>query len=174
MQEQRIIQYSNRYRLAFTLLNENAASERLVNSWDIQPAIVGKLSCVISVPTVDQKPADHLFPIISQLSGLHNITVESQVQYHAPLAFEPMQFTDGNTPFHGVTPEDLTVFINSAEWSLCNYPVSWTSGIGFLMPNSASSVSNDPVLHFVLFVPSSSRQPLCILDAHGKHSLIFK
>lgn len=44
IQEQRVIQYSNRYRLAFTLLNENAASDRLVNSWDIEPAIVGKLS----------------------------------------------------------------------------------------------------------------------------------
>jgi len=44
IQEQRVIQYNHRYRLAFTLLNENAASDRLVNSWDIQPAIVGKLS----------------------------------------------------------------------------------------------------------------------------------
>lgn len=42
IQEQRVIQYSNRYRLAFTLLNENAASDHLFHSWDIQPAIVGK------------------------------------------------------------------------------------------------------------------------------------
>ena len=42
--EQRVVQYNNRYRLSFTLLNENASSDRLVNSWDIQPAIVGKLS----------------------------------------------------------------------------------------------------------------------------------
>ncbi|KAG8216867.1 phosphatidylinositol-glycan biosynthesis class S protein-domain-containing protein [Butyriboletus roseoflavus] len=153
IQEQRVIQYSDRYRLAFTLLNENAASDRLVHSWDIQPAI----------------SADHMFPILSQLNALHNITVESQVQYHAPLAFEPMHFTDGNTSFHGITPEDLTVFINSAEWSLCNYPVSWAFGIRVLTCDSASSVSNDPVLHFVLFVPSSSRQ-FCILDAHGSRT----
>lgn len=116
-------------------------------------------------------PADHLFPILSQLNVLHNTTVESQVQYHAPLAFEPTKFTDGNTSFHGVTPEDLTVFINSAEWSLCNYPVRWTFAVRGLTCVSASSISNDPVLHFVLFVPSSSRRPLCILDAHGKRSL---
>ncbi|KAF8137502.1 phosphatidylinositol-glycan biosynthesis class S protein-domain-containing protein [Boletus edulis] len=122
IQEQRVIQYSSRYRLAFTLLNENAASDLLEH---------------------------HLRPILSKLNVLHNTTVESQVQYHAPLAFEPIEFTDGNTSIHGVTPEDLTVFVNSAEWTL------------------SSSVSNDPVLHFVLFVPSSSRQPLCILDAHG-------
>lgn len=42
IQEQRVIQYNDRYRLAFTLLNENAASDRHINSWDIQPAIVGK------------------------------------------------------------------------------------------------------------------------------------
>lgn len=32
---------------------------------------------------------------------------------------------------------------------------------------SASSASNDPVLHFILFVPSASRRPLQILDASG-------
>ena len=84
-----------------------------------------------------------------------------------------MRFTDGDTSFHGVTPEDLTVFINSAEWSLCNYLVSWAFGIGILTCDSASSVSNDPVLHFVLFVPLSSRQ-FCILDTHGKRSSTIK
>lgn len=47
IQEQRVVQYSDHYRVAFTLLNENAASDHLVNSWDIQPAIVGKLPCFI-------------------------------------------------------------------------------------------------------------------------------
>jgi|ERR1700722_4432709 len=32
----------------------------------------------------------------------------------------------------------------------------------------ASGVSNDLVLHFVLFVPSASRRPLYILDANSK------
>ena len=31
----------------------------------------------------------------------------------------------------------------------------------------ASSASNDPVLHFILFVPSADRKPLRILDADG-------
>ncbi|KAF9225827.1 hypothetical protein BS17DRAFT_777751 [Gyrodon lividus] len=131
-QAQRIAQYTKRYRLAFTLLNENAASAHLVNSWDIQTAI-----------------ADHMFPILCRLNLLHNFTIESQVQYHAPLAFEPLQLTVGNNTLHGLAPGDLSVFINSAEWTL------------------SSSVSNDPVLHFVLFVPSPARQPLHILDAQG-------
>lgn len=34
----------------------------------------------------------------------------------------------------------------------------------------ASSVSNDPVLHFVLFVPSLARRPLYIQDEQGSPS----
>ncbi|KAF9234268.1 phosphatidylinositol-glycan biosynthesis class S protein-domain-containing protein [Melanogaster broomeanus] len=142
MQAQRIVHYTMRYRLAFTLLNENAASDRLVDSWDIQSAIAGKFFRFIW-------STDHMLPIISRLNMLHNFTIESQVQYHAPLAFEPSQLTVANNTLHGLTPEDLTVFINSAEWTL------------------SSSVSNDPVLHFVLFIPSPAHQPLHILDAHG-------
>ncbi|KAJ7126058.1 phosphatidylinositol-glycan biosynthesis class S protein-domain-containing protein [Mycena epipterygia] len=124
----RVAQYSPRYRLAFTLLNEDAAAGRAISSWDISGAI-----------------SRHLFPILNSLSVLHNFTIESQVQFHAPLPFSPTSLDDG----YGLTPEDLTVFVNSAEWSL------------------SSSVSNDPVLHFILFIPSASRQPLQILDANG-------
>lgn len=42
VQAQHVAQYAKRYRLAFTLLNENAASEHLVNTWDIHSAIAGK------------------------------------------------------------------------------------------------------------------------------------
>ncbi|KAJ7167335.1 phosphatidylinositol-glycan biosynthesis class S protein-domain-containing protein [Mycena crocata] len=124
----RVAQYSPRYRLAFTLLNEDAAAGRAISGWDISGGI-----------------SRHLSPILTDLSVLHNFTIESQVQFHAPLAFSPVPLPDG----YGLTPEDLTVFVNSAEWSL------------------SSSVSNDPVLHFILFIPSTSRRPLQILDAHG-------
>lgn len=59
---------------------------------------------------------DHVDPIVTALSILHNFTIESQVQFHAPLAFKPQALD--NESF-GLTPEDLTVFINSAEWTLC-------------------------------------------------------
>ena len=35
----------------------------------------------------------------------------------------------------------------------------------------ASSASNDPVLHFILFVPSASRRPLYILNQEGNQSI---
>ncbi|KAJ7240452.1 phosphatidylinositol-glycan biosynthesis class S protein-domain-containing protein [Mycena rebaudengoi] len=124
----RVAQYSPRYRLAFTLLNEDAAAGVAISGWDISGAL-----------------SRHLSPILKGLSVLHNFTIESQVQFHAPLAFEPLPINNG----YGLTPEDLTVFVNSAEWSL------------------SSSVSNDPVLHFILFIPSALRRPLQILDTHG-------
>ncbi|KAG2361157.1 hypothetical protein BDR07DRAFT_1287984, partial [Suillus spraguei] len=130
---QRVVQYSDHYRLAFTLLNEDATSNRFVETWDVEAALT-----------------EFIFPLISRLSILHNFTVESQVQYYAPLAFEPKRLTFGDTKVSGLTQEDLTVFINSAEWTL------------------ASSVSNDPVLHFVLFAPSETHSPMNIIDSEGK------
>ncbi|CCM04395.1 uncharacterized protein FIBRA_06571 [Fibroporia radiculosa] len=129
-QAERVAKYAPRYRLAFTLLNEDAASGTAALSWDVHASL-----------------SSHIAPTLERLSVLHNFTVESQVQFYAPLAFEPRSVGDGSS--HGLTQEDLTVFINSAEWTL------------------SSSVSNDPVLHFVLFIPSSSHSPLCILDSNG-------
>ncbi|KAK1226222.1 GPI transamidase component [Marasmius sp. AFHP31] len=127
--DHRVAQYSPRYRLAFTLLNEDSSAGQVVNSWDVSSAISRQIA-----------------PITSTLSNLHNFTIESQVQFYAPLAFEPQNIDDGA---RGLTPEQLTVFINSAEWTL------------------SSSSSNDPVLHFLLFVPSANRRPLRILNKDG-------
>ncbi|EGN92894.1 hypothetical protein SERLA73DRAFT_98679 [Serpula lacrymans var. lacrymans S7.3] len=132
LREQRVVQYAARYRLAFSLLNEDASLGQTITGWDVDNAI-----------------AEYLSPTLSSLSVLHNFTIESQVQLHAPLAFAPQPVTVGNDSAHGLSQEDLTVFINSAHWTL------------------SSSVSNDPVLHFVLFVPSSTQKPLYILDDFG-------
>ncbi|EKM57603.1 uncharacterized protein PHACADRAFT_192749 [Phanerochaete carnosa HHB-10118-sp] len=123
-EEHRTVKYSSRYRLAFTLLNEDASSGQAALSWDVREALEA-----------------YLHGTFDRLSILHNFTIESQVQYHAPLAFQPRPVKVAGQDAHGLTPEDLTVFVNSAEWTL------------------ASSSSNDPVLHFVLFVPSSSNAP---------------
>ncbi|KAG8747881.1 GPI transamidase component [Ceratobasidium sp. 414] len=88
---------------------------------------------------------DYLKPTLDELSALHNFTVESQVQFYAPLTAEAAPVQDG----YALNQEQLKIFVNSAEWTL------------------SSSVSNDPVLHFVLFVPSLQRRPLHIQDAYG-------
>ncbi|PPQ67761.1 hypothetical protein CVT24_002771 [Panaeolus cyanescens] len=123
------VQYSSRYRLSFSLLNEDSAAGDMISGWNIEHAL-----------------RVHITPLLEDLSSLHNFTIESQVQFHAPLAFRPAA-SDG---YWGITREDLNVFVNSAEWIL------------------SSSSSNDHVLHFVLFVPSLNARPLYILDNNGQ------
>ncbi|KAF8134711.1 phosphatidylinositol-glycan biosynthesis class S protein-domain-containing protein [Mycena galopus ATCC 62051] len=134
----RVAQYSPRYRLAFTLLNEDASAGGAISDWDISGAI-----------------SRHLSPILNALSVLHNFTIESQVQFHVLLAFSPVSLD--NT--YGVTSEDLTVFVNSAEWSLSKFLLLLCRGFCFHL-----------VLHFIVFIPSAARKPLQILDSNGHTS----
>ncbi|CAE6405282.1 unnamed protein product [Rhizoctonia solani] len=127
--ELRVAQYSPRYRLAFSLLNEDASYGGAISGWSVKEAI-----------------KEYLQPTLDELNILHNFTIESQVQFYAPLTTEPIAAQDG----YALNQEQLTIFVNSAEWTL------------------SSSVSNDPVLHFVLFIPSLARRPLYIQDVQGK------
>ncbi|EJU02454.1 hypothetical protein DACRYDRAFT_107371 [Dacryopinax primogenitus] len=123
--ESRIAQYSPTYRLAFTLLNEDASVGGAATGWEIHEAL-----------------SRYIHPTLTQLRDLHNFTVESQVQYFGGLTFDPQLEVSDGVQRWTLSEEQMSVFINSAEWTL-------TSG-----------VSNDPVLHFILFVPSAERRPL--------------
>lgn len=92
---------------------------------DVLPFISIQTSRPHTLPPVF---VDHLSPILDQLSELHNFTIESQIRFHAPLAFEPQAVANshGNGEAHGLTPEDLTVFVNSAEWTLCEFNIYHT------------------------------------------------
>lgn len=48
-QEHRVAQYAPRYRLAFTLLNEDASAGQAVIGWDISSAVSGELSAFLSL-----------------------------------------------------------------------------------------------------------------------------
>lgn len=105
-------------------------------------------------------------PTLEQLDGLHNFTTESQVQLYAPLAFEPPKRKGKKGDYHILGEDERKIFINSAEWTLCSYTVS-----AFLPPIYAnihlcvaSRITNDPVLHFIIFIPSANHQPLLIND----------
>ena len=114
--EQRVVQYSPRYRLAFSLLNEDAAAGSPVLGWEITNAIQRTFILLCQILLYPSLHTGYLSPILDQISPLHNFTIESQVQFHAPLAFKPSELPDGT---FGLTQEQLTVFVNSAEWSLC-------------------------------------------------------
>ncbi|KAG2070522.1 hypothetical protein BDR04DRAFT_1231664 [Suillus decipiens] len=81
---------------------------------------------------VDTQSGIKLYIVRPQSQALHTHSVS--------LNAKPKRLTFGDTKVSGLTQEDLTMFINSAEW----------------IP--ASSVSNDSVLHFVLFTPSETHE----------------
>jgi hypothetical protein len=58
---------------------------------------------------------------LGELGLLHNFTIESQVQFHAPLAFEPSKRNISGQDVYVLDQDQLKVFINSAEWTLCMY-----------------------------------------------------
>lgn len=86
---------------------------------------------------------------LAQLSPLHNFTCHTQILYHSPLAFIPTVFNESGKLIHTVEQDDLKAFINDADWKL------------------ASPVTMDPVLHFVLWVPSSAHRPFKIRKSNG-------
>lgn len=117
--DQQVVQYAPRFRLAFSLMIEDAAPGQFPLDWDIATVIAGKLSSqsfkLYSCSLVLVYLAE-IQPVLTRMSVLHNFTIESQVQFFAPLAFEPVSIE--NNEF-GLTQEQLTVFVNSAEWTLC-------------------------------------------------------
>ncbi|KIJ36741.1 hypothetical protein M422DRAFT_179013, partial [Sphaerobolus stellatus SS14] len=100
-----VARYANRFRLAFSLLNEDAASGEPILGWNQKDVIRRYIS-----------------PVLSQLNLLYNFTVESQIQFHAPLAFDPLEIvTSKGDKSYVLGEEELKVFINSAEWTLGNF-----------------------------------------------------
>lgn len=89
--------------------------------------------------------ADHFMPHLEPLAPVFNFSIESQVLYHAPLTFEPAQRADGAWV---VDDDQLRVFI-SERWSL------------------DSGSTNNPVLKFLLFVPSQKHRPMYLGEKGG-------
>ncbi|GAA6012999.1 hypothetical protein JCM10207_008408 [Rhodosporidiobolus poonsookiae] len=127
----RVVKFSPHYKAVFSLLNQDSSSGSAILSWEVNKLI-----------------NTHIRPFLSSLAPLHNFTLESQVQYFAPLAIEQHENEDGEGTY--VVEDDLRAFINSAEWNL------------------ATGTTLDPVLHFILYVPSVQTRPLRVRSADGK------
>jgi len=84
-------------------------------------------------------------PLTSALHDLHRFDIETQVQYYAPLTIQRDQGEDGFV----IEEDQLKAFVNSAEWNL------------------ASAVSSDPVLHFILYIPSADKSPMLVRKQDG-------
>ncbi|GAA5860984.1 hypothetical protein JCM8547_007997 [Rhodosporidiobolus lusitaniae] len=121
----RVVKFSPHYKLVFHLLNQDSSSGGAVLDWE-----------------VDRLLHKHIRPFLSSLSPLHNFTLESQVQYFAPLSVDLHEWEEMEGTL--VEENDLRAFVNNAEWNL------------------ASSTTLDPVLHFILYVPSVQNRPMQI------------
>ncbi|KAK3939176.1 hypothetical protein QBC46DRAFT_290968 [Diplogelasinospora grovesii] len=100
----RSLKYSPTYHLTFSLFT----SGPLPSSWDIEAAI-----------------AEYMEPVLKVLGPIHNFTIDTQVQLYA---------TPGGVQSQVLNKEDLSSFINAAEWPL------------------SPSIGGAPTVNFIVFV----------------------
>ncbi|BGP15870.1 hypothetical protein JCM10213_005644 [Rhodosporidiobolus nylandii] len=129
--DSRVVKFSPHYKLVFSLLNQDASAGSAVLDWDASRLL-----------------SSNLRPFLSSLAPLHNFTIESHVQFFAPLAIELHEDEAKEGVY--LEEEDLRAFVNNAEW------------------NMASGTTLDPVLHFLLYVPSAQNRPMRIRKSDGQ------
>ncbi|KAG8371729.1 hypothetical protein BUALT_Bualt13G0118400 [Buddleja alternifolia] len=94
-----------------------------------------------------------LAPIIEALKPLAEFRVESQVLYHTPKS--SFSYWDDKMGSHIFSTNDLPFFVNSNEWHL---------------DTSAAAGGRSKILHFVVYVPSSTECPLLLKLPNGEIS----
>ena len=130
----RSLKYAATYHLTFSLFTPTAAP----SSWDIEAAI-----------------SEYIAPLLRSLSVVSNFTVDTQIQLHARLApSTPAPQYDAEAGVWVLRQEDLSSFLNAAEW-----PLSPSIGAG-------------PTLNFVVYVPSPETSPLVVAERHATSWLI--
>ncbi|KAI4255843.1 MAG: hypothetical protein LQ352_002361 [Teloschistes flavicans] len=130
----RVLKYAPTYHITISLFSSGAWP----SSWDIEGAI-----------------AEYLAPLLDSASVISDFTIDTQTQLFASLS--PSVRKPQYDPEHGfwtLKNEDLSGFINAAEW-----PLSPSIGAG-------------PTLNFVIYVPDPSTTPLVIKDSQATSWLI--
>lgn len=122
----RSMKYADTYHLSFSLFTPGAAP----SSWDIEAAV-----------------QEYLTPLLNEFATISNFTIDTQVQLYA--SFSPMApppVFDETEAAWTFKKEDLSAFINAAEWPL------------------NPSIGSGPTLNFILYVPSPSQSPLIVKE----------
>lgn len=133
-QSTRTLKYAPTYHLTFSLFTPGATP----SGWEIESAL-----------------REYMSPLLEALSEISNFTVDTQVQLYAgfsPSIRQP-EF-DAERQAWTLRKEDLSGFINAAEW-----PLSPSIGAG-------------PTVNFVLYVPSAEQVPLLVKENGGNSWLI--
>ncbi|OAP62229.1 hypothetical protein AYL99_04432 [Fonsecaea erecta] len=114
---------SPEFHLTFSLLTASGAPA----NWEINEAL-----------------RDHIEPLVQALSSVADFEITTQVQLYStlPPTIQPVHREGHNGSF--LQQNDLTAFVNSAEWPL------------------APSIGDGPTLHFILYIPAKDQIPLTI------------
>ncbi|WFD28686.1 GPI transamidase component [Malassezia nana] len=145
-EDARVIPYAPRLRLVFSLLLEDASRGPAIQSWYLQQAL----------ETMEAPALAPLRRILHALAPVHEMELESQIQWYAPLEFAPQAETVNETTVYTASMEEVRVFINSPQWSLASYDTPTTS-----------VALDERTLHFVLFVPHDAHSPLYVRNDTG-------
>ncbi|KAL8691449.1 MAG: hypothetical protein Q9218_003332 [Villophora microphyllina] len=130
----RALKYAPTYHITISLFSSGAWP----SSWDIEGAV-----------------AEYLAPVLDSASIVSNFTVDTQTQLFASLSPSVQQPQyDSEHGLWTLKDEDLSGFINAAEW-----PLSPSIGAG-------------PTLNFVIYIPDSSITPLVVKESHATSWLI--
>jgi phosphatidylinositol glycan class S len=133
-QSTRALKYAPTYHLTFSLFSPTHAP----SAWDVEAAL-----------------RTYLNPLLESFSAISNFTVDTQVQLYAtfsPSINQPEFDNDLNA--WTLRKEDLSGFINAAEWPL------------------SPSIGEGPTVNFVLYVPDQSQSPLIVKENAGNSWLI--
>ncbi|SNX83331.1 related to GPI transamidase component PIG-S [Melanopsichium pennsylvanicum] len=85
-QDPRVIQYSKHIRLVFSIMNQD-----ITHSTAYDSHLIHALANTANASHDDDSKGGSIGRLIRELQGLHDFHVETQVQWFAPLQFEPTQ-----------------------------------------------------------------------------------
>lgn len=131
--ETRSLNYAPSYHLTFSLFAAGPAP----SSWDIETAL-----------------QSHIQPWVSALSATANFSITTQVQLFSAFSDSVRTMRDETTNGTFIHHEDLSAFVNAAEWPL------------------SPSIGSGPTINFVLYIPLAKQAPLKIWGVHGTAWLI--
>ena len=131
--ETRSLNYAPSYHMTFSLFVAGPAP----SSWDIETAL-----------------RFHIQPWISALANTSTFTITTQVQLFSTFSDSVRTMADETTNGTFIHHEDLSAFVNAAEWPL------------------SPSIGSGPTINFVLYVPAAKQSPLKIWGVDGSAWLI--
>lgn len=133
--ENRALKYASTYHLTFSLFTPGGSP----SSWAIESVT-----------------ESYIHPWVSALSTISNFSINTQIQPYSAYSPSIQPFKDQQGNHTLLRREDLSAFINAAEW-----------------PLSPSIGSHGPTINFALYVPSASEVPLTIASSDGGTSWLI-